>query len=372
MPKYHYLIIGGGMTADAAVQGIRQVDSSNSIGVLSDESKPPYNRPPLSKGLWKGMKEKFIWRDTESKEVSLHLSTLVTDLDAEQHEVRCTDGNVFEYKTLLLATGGAPRQLPNAPKDIIYFRNYQDYTTLRSLAESKQHFTVVGGGFIGSEIAAALVEMDKDVTMIFPESGICGRIFPESISDYLTNYYQNNDIEIRAGGLVSAIEKTDNRYHITLKNGNETETDAVVAGLGILPNTELAVPDIYAAGDVANFYNPALDKRIRVEHEDNANTQGLIAGRNMAGEKESYDHLPYFYSDLFDLSYQAMGILDPGMHVVEDWKEKGRKGVLYYLDNGKVRGVALWGIWRQLDNARELIANAQQYSEKEIVGTLPA
>ena len=130
-------------------------------------------------------------------------------------------------------------------------------------------------------------------------------------------------------------------------------------------------PDIYAAGDVANFVNPALGTRLRVEHEDNANTMGRVAGLNMAGRATPYHHLPFFYSDLFDLGYEAVGDVDARLETVADWKQQFREGVVYYLKSGRVRGVLLWNTWGQVDNARALIAEPGPFTAKELKGRLP-
>ena len=129
---------------------------------------------------------------------------------------------------------------------------------------------------------------------------------------------------------------------------------------------------IYAAGDVANFHNPALDSRLRVEHEDNANTMGRVAGRAMGGEPEPYHHLPFFYSDLFELGYEAVGDTDPRLETFSDWKEPFREGVVYYLKNGRVRGVLLWNTWGQVDHARALIAETGPFRPGDLKGRLPA
>ena len=177
---------------------------------------------------------------------------------------------------------------------------------------------------------------------------------------------------------------------VTVGSGKEISADGVVAGLGILPNTALAEqaglrvdngivvdeflrtsdPDIYAAGDVANFYSALLEKRMRVEHEDNANVMGEMAGRNMAGQSDIYHHQPYFYSDLFDLGYEAVGELDTSLDIVEDWKEPFRKGVIYYLREGHVRGVLLWNTWGQVAAATKLIAEKAQHSRATLVGRI--
>jgi NADPH-dependent 2,4-dienoyl-CoA reductase/sulfur reductase-like enzyme len=130
--------------------------------------------------------------------------------------------------------------------------------------------------------------------------------------------------------------------------------------------------DIYSAGDVAAFYNPAMDRRLRVEHEDNANTMGRLAGRNMAGEAESYHHLPYFYSDLFELGYEAVGDLDSRLETVADWEEPYHKGVVYYLQQGRVRGILLWNVWGQVDAARDMIASHRQFQPEDLKGLLLA
>jgi NADPH-dependent 2,4-dienoyl-CoA reductase/sulfur reductase-like enzyme len=131
-------------------------------------------------------------------------------------------------------------------------------------------------------------------------------------------------------------------------------------------------PDIYAAGDVAAFPQPALGKRLRVEHEDNANSMGGLAGRNMAGDAVPYEHLPFFYSDLFDIGYEAVGDLDARSDTVADWQEIYQAGVIYYLQTGRVRGVLLWNVWGQVEAARELIKAPGPFTAADLKGRLPA
>lgn len=390
MKPHKYVIVGGGMAAAAAVGGIREVDPHGSIAVICAEKHAPYDRPPLSKALWTGQKTvAALSRDVAGPGVELHLGKRVVALDAAKKTVTDDAGNVHGWEKLLLATGGAPRRLPFADEGTIYFRTLDDYLRLRELADGGASFAVIGGGFIGSEIAAALAMYGKRVTMVFPEEGIGARIYPRGLSAFLDGYFRERSVTVLPGQSVSGLRRDGAR--VALSTGTaEVSADAVVAGIGIVPEVGLAQsaglavdngivvdeylrtghPDILAAGDVASFYSPVLDRRLRLEHEDNANTMGGVAGRNMAGRAEPYHHLPFFYSDLFDLGYEAVGELDSRLDVVEDWKEPFRKGVVYYLREGRVRGVLLWNTWGQIEAATAMIASKAPRSRAQLVGAI--
>jgi 3-phenylpropionate/trans-cinnamate dioxygenase ferredoxin reductase component len=391
MAHYKYLIVGGGMTADAAVRGIRQIDAQGTIGLVTTEKHPPYDRPPLSKGLWKTKLLAHIWRKTETLGVDLHLGHTVHALDLSNKEAIDEGGMHLAFDKLLLATGGTPRQFSFGAAPVIYFRTLDDYQRLRALSAQHQRLAVIGGGFIGSEIAAALAMNGKEVVMIFPEGMLGERLFPPALARFVSDYYRQKGVELWAGDSVIGVEMAGDQWTLRTQLGREVRVGGVVAGLGITPNVELARsaglelnngilvdellrtthPDVYSAGDVANFYNPALGKRLRVEHEDNANMMGLAAGRLMAGQREPYVHLPYFFSDLFELGYEALGELDARLEMVEDWTEPNKKGVIYYLHGGRVRGVLLWNVWQQLEAARRLIADPGPFTPDALVGRLP-
>lgn len=396
MPYYPYLIIGGGMTADAAIRGIRAVDSDRAIGMVGDEPDPPYNRPPLSKGLWKGAPLEKIWRAPKLDGVQWHLGRRIQSLDVARKQATDDQGTVYTFDKCLLATGGTPRRLPFGGDQIIYFRTLGDYRRLRALAERGDRFAVIGGGFIGSEVAAALAMNRRQVTMVVPETGIGERIYPPSLVHFVSAYYRQHGVEVLIRASAVGLEARGEKLALKVKMANPAEereivVDGVVAGIGIVPNVALARDaglvvdngivvnehlttdslDVYAAGDVARFFNPALGERIRVEHEDNANTMGHAAGRAMAGHGEPYHYLPFFYSDLFDLGYEAVGELDARTQVVEDWQEPYRKGSVYYLSGGRVRGVLLWNLWGQVDAARELIAESGPFQPSDLKGRLP-
>lgn len=389
MSHYDYLIIGGGMAADAAVKGIRELDGNGSIAVVGMEPHPPYNRPPLSKKLWQGKPVDTIWRKTAAAGAEVLTGRKIVSLDREKKEVTDDGGAVYGYGKLLLATGATPRRFFPC-EEIIYFRTFEDYLKLRQLTEHGNHFAVIGGGFIGSEIAAALRGIGKEVTLIFPEPSICSRIFPAAVSSFLNEYYWNKGVEVLAREMVATVERKGAQIEVTTGNGRTIAADGVIAGLGVSLNTELALqagctvaggvevnellqaaPDIFAAGDIVSYHSPDLEKRVRFEHEDNALTMGRHAGRNMAGAGETYAHLPYFYSDMFDIGYEAVGLLDAGMETFIHWQEPFRKGVIYYLEDSKVRGVLLWNVWEQVENARRLIRARDTVRREDLEGRIP-
>ncbi len=390
---YQYLIVGGGMAAASAVEGIRDMDSGD-VGLFSKEVDPPYNRPPLTKGLWQEGKPTIddIWRETGSiKNVDMHLEHAIERINREERFVVDEESNEYHYEKLLLATGGHPKTLPFDPdgEQILYFRSLKDFQELYQNKDKHQAYAVIGGGFIGAEISAALNQNGKAVKMIFPEEYVGGLRYPEQLAEIITQQYLEKGVEVYANETVEDVQRTNGRYSLTTGSGKTVMAEVVIAGLGIMPNTTLAencgleVEDgilvdktlrtsdvnIWAAGDVAKFYSPHLKKRIRIEHAENANQMGKVAGRNMAGASEPYNRLPLFYSDMFGMGFEAIGQLDPNMDIVIDWKNKPEKGVVYYLDTEKrdVRGVLLWNIYGKTDEARQLIASEESYEPVDLV-----
>lgn len=395
MKTYDYVIIGGGMTAAGAVQGIREVDADGTIGIISKEHHRPYNRPPLTKKLWQGKSEDIIWSKMPIDNLELVSGCRITTLDPQHKQLQDEAGRVYRYGKLLLATGGSPRRLPFAPPETVYYRTLDDYHTVRGWMGQGARIGIIGGGFIGSEIAASLTSNGEKAVMVFPESDLGARIYPADLSQFVTQYYQEKGVEIQPGLELQAIDRQGTGFVLRGKDGKAVQVDHIIAGIGIQPNTDLAQAagitiggsdagggilvdthlrtnqsDIFAAGDVAAFFNPALGRIMRVEHADNASSMGRAAGLNMAGRESTYDHQPFFYSDLFDLGYEAVGELDPRLQTVSDWQDPYRKGVIYYLKEDKVRGVLLWNTWDQVDAARKLIADGNTYRPESLKGLL--
>lgn len=388
MSETRYLIVGGGMTGHAAAAAIREADPDGAISMISVEADRPYARPPLSKGLWLGKPEESVWL-SEVPGLVFQAGRRAVGLDLRARDVRDDRGEVHGYDKLLLATGGVPRRLPFGGDRVLYFRTLADYRRLRAV--EGRRVTVIGGGFIGSEIAASLAANGKEVTMIFPEAAVGARAYPAELAQFVTGYFAKKGVRVLAGETVAAVEPRGEATVVRTGRGEEIEADAVVAGLGIRPEVSLAVgagircsdgievdemletsaPGVFAAGDVARFPSEALGERIRVEHEDAALTMGRAAGRNMAGARERYAHLPFFYSDMFDLGYEAVGRLDPGLEIVISWKKPFREGVVYYLEGERVRGILLWGIFGQVDAARALIAGRAPVARSALGDAIP-
>ena len=384
MEETRYLIVGGGMTGDAAVKGIRERDADGAIVLVGAELYPPYAAPPLTKGLWSGAEESKIWRGTAAVGADLRLGRRIVSLNLAGRRATDDKGCEYAWEKLLLATGGRPRTIPGAD-GVVYYRTLDDYRAVRARVHEGAHAVVIGGGFIGSEIAASLAANGCRVTMIFPEPGIAWRILPASLSAYVTEDYRRRGVEV----LTEETVEQAGPNSVTIGSGRRLEADVVVAGLGIEPRTELAEAsgltvdngivvdelgrvegpeDVYAAGDVASFPLTALGRRFRLEHEDHAKSHGRAIGANMAGADLPYDHLPFFYSDMFELGYEAVGEVDSRLETVESWQEPNRKGIVAYIDaDRRPRGFLYWNVWDHVEQGRALIRAAAPISEAALV-----
>ncbi len=395
--RYRYLIIGGGLAGASAIEGIRQQDKDGTIGLLCAEDSLPYNRPPLSKDLLWGKKtldEIFVFDPNyyRDQNVNVHLNTRVKSVNAEKSLVVDEDGREFQYSKLLIATGGNPRQFPQAGEAVHYFRNTKDYLTLMRAVPKVKDFIIVGGGFIGAELAAGLNHLGKKVIVLFKGKNLLEDIFPADLAAWVTDFYKQKGVYFATEDEPAAFKSAKDRVTVTTKGGKKLEAGWIIAGIGIDPETELAKsaglqiekgivvgknlqtsrPGIYAAGDLARFPCEALGQTVRLEHWDNASAQGKCAGINMAGGSEVYDYLPYFFSDLFDLGFEAVGRLDSKTKTIAAWEIPFRKGVVVYLDDHQVKGVLLWKQTKMLDWARKLILDkAVVNSPEDLKALLP-
>ncbi len=396
--SYEYIIVGGGLAGASAVEGIREHDKEGAILLIGAERHLPYDRPPLTKKLWFGKKkvvdiflhdQKFY----DQNGVMLEQGVMVTALDPKRKKVTTSIGREFRFQKLLLATGGVPRTLPIPGGDldgICYFRTLDDYLKVRRDSTEGKKAVVIGGGFIGSEIAAALAMNKIDVTMIFPDSYLVNRVFPEYLGRALLDQFLSRGIKVLTNEKPSAFSKQGGRFTTHTASGKKIESDMVIVGIGVAPSLDLprhaglqtangvivdeylqaSLPDIYAAGDIALFPYKVLGKQTRVEHWDNALNQGKWAGLNMAGAHKPYDYMPYFFSDLFEFGYEAVGEVDAQLETFADWQKENDTGVIYYLKDGKVRGMMMCNVWEKVEVARTVIRAGALVTKESLRGMI--
>jgi 3-phenylpropionate/trans-cinnamate dioxygenase ferredoxin reductase component len=396
--NYNYIIVGTGLAGCWAIDGIRSRDTDGSILLAGGENYLPYDRPPLTKKLWFGKKkvEEIFVHPREyfaDNKVEVLLNIRAVKIDAADKVVTFDDGSACQFDKLLLATGGSPRRLDiegGNLDDIFYYRYLDDFLRLKTKIREGVKVLVIGGGFIGSEIAAALNINKVDVTMLLRGQYLVENVFPKALGFAIQDDFVRRGVKIFIEDSPVSIARRNSHFVTRTKAGREISSDVVIAGIGIEPETKLAKsanlkiengvvvneflqssdPDVYAAGDNTNFPYQALGRQMRVEHWDNAVNQGKTAGMNMAGARTAYTHMPYFFSDLFDFGYEAVGLVDSKLQTHADWQKENNTGVVYYLDNGFVRGVMLCNIWEKVGAARELIKSNRQMTVAQMHGAI--
>ncbi|GAA4622215.1 FAD-dependent oxidoreductase [Cellulomonas oligotrophica] len=395
---FDVVLVGAGMASDAAARGIRELDADATIAVVGREDTAPVERPALSKGLWTDPEttlEGVALGTAEATGATLLLGTSVVAVDTAARTVTTDDGRTLGYGRLLLATGGRPVHLPGVEESgrVLYYRSVRDYERLREVAGQGRHVVVVGGGYIGTEVAAALAQNDTRVTLVVSQDVLQGHVFPAALAARVDQRYVDAGVALVRGARLASADAGPDAVRVHLQDGRTIDADALVVGVGIEVETDLAqaagitvddgvvvdeqlrtsAADVWAAGDLAQYPDRLLGRR-RVEHVDHAQSSGRQAGRNIAGAGEPYTHTPFYYSDLFELGYEAVGRLDASLDTVEDWHgdEPYAQGVVYYLDGGRVAGVLLWDVWDRTDAARDVIAHQTDVSPEALRGRITA
>ena len=384
-----YVIVGGGLTAARAVEGIREHDEKGSIVVVTEEERLPYERPPLSKGVLKGDEElDSVFTHPEEwysdNDVELRLGDPATSLDANAHLVTLRSGESLSYDKVLLATGSSARALkaPGADLEgVLYLRELQESTALKEAFVDGARVVIVGAGWIGLEVAAAATDAGCAVTVVEPQAAPLLGVMGEQVGGWFADLHRSHGVTFRFGEGVERLEGTGRVETVVTTAGERLPADVVVVGVGITPNTGLAegagldvdngvVTDaalrtsgdgVWAAGDVANWASTTLGTHVRVEHWANANDGGLAAGRSMAGADVTYDPIPFFFSDQYDVGLEYAGYVPRGSgeEVVLRGEPSSNEFMAFWVvaDGDGVRVLAGMhvNVWDTIDAVQQLV-----------------
>lgn len=389
--SYKYVLVGGGMGSGYATLGIREHDKEGSILIISHEEHVPYERPALTKKLWRD--KDFKVEDTkigaeEETNVDFAFGRDVVEIAPNEKTVTLENGDVIHYEKLLLSTGGEPRSI-EGPEDenVFTFRNLDDYLKLRERSQNNAHVIIVGGGYIGSELADSLTQNNTQATIVFPQDRLGEKMFPEELLDEYNRLFTERGVKLVSGKRAERYRREGDQLVLELDDGSELTGDSIVIGLGVMPRIELAEraglettddgvvvneslqtsdPNIYAAGDIA-YYPDQIIGRQRIEHVDHARNSGKQVGAIMAGGAEAYTHTPYLYSIIDDLSWEAIGKIKVSYDKMFDHRESG--DIVFYLDEDELKGVLLWNVEVDLDDVREVLANPPANKE-DLIGLL--
>jgi 3-phenylpropionate/trans-cinnamate dioxygenase ferredoxin reductase subunit len=382
-----HLIIGGGVAAAKAAEGLREAGGQGSAVVMTAEPELPYERPPLSKEFLRGEAGRETTRTHDEAwyrdhDVELQLATRASTLDPSTRTVTTEIGDQLRYGGLVLATGATPVRLGLPGEDlegVYYLRTVDDSERLRAAISRAETMVVIGGGFIGAEVAASATQMDTRVTLLELEETLWTRAVGPRMGRFLEEFLRDRGVHVRTRTSAQELEGDGGVEAVVLPDGTRLRADVVVIGVGARPDMDLAeraglavdngilvdehlrASDlIWAAGDVANAAHPTFG-RIRIDHWAEALNQGLIAGRNLAGANARYDRVPYFFSDQFDLSLSFLGHARGWDQLVTrgDQRVDEPRFVAWYLRQGVPRAALIVNHWDAEDHVREVIRRAE-------------
>jgi 3-phenylpropionate/trans-cinnamate dioxygenase ferredoxin reductase subunit len=367
------VIIGAGLAGARAVESLRKDGYEGSITLLGEEANRPYLRPPLSKGYLRGESERErVYVHTESfyreNRIDLRPSSRVRSIEPARREVVLDGDGRVPFDRLSIATGARPRTLPLPGADlpgVLALRTIDDADAIRAAAVDAERIAVIGAGWIGSEVAASLRMLGRQVVLIAPETVPLERVLGAEVGGVYRDLHQERGVELRLGTTVARIIGTDRLEGVETSAGERIRVDLIVVGVGVQPRTELAVaaglavgdgievdatletsvPGIFAAGDVASAWHPFYGKRLRSEHWANAKFQGSAVGALMLGAGAPYERIPYFYSDQYDLGMEYTGHGSPSDHLVVRGSLKDREFVAFWLADGRVTAGMNANIW---------------------------
>ncbi|MFV8805156.1 NAD(P)/FAD-dependent oxidoreductase [Aerococcus urinaeequi] len=378
--SYKYIILGGGMAGANAAMEIRKYDRKGTLLIVTQENDKPYYRPPLSKEFWTEPdypKETIYYNISDDESIDILTGTTVKKINADQQTIEIESGEIYQYEKLLYSLGGAPKWIDGLESErVLALRNLKDYRNLRKLAKPGSKVIIVGGGWVGAELAAGLKLNDMDVTLVFPNEVLNEKRLPRMLAKEFQQRFVDIGVSLINNTYANSYSVADDQVSLTLENGAVLKADILVLGIGLKPNVELAeaaglevgngvIADkylqtsnkhIYAAGDVLN-YPDVIIGRNRFEHEEQAEYSGKVAGRNMTGAEEVYNHgAPLSYTDVLDISIEGVGEMSRNRDdaIIE---EVAGGYIVYYLFKGKPSGILTYNVKVDMDKAREILVN---------------
>jgi 3-phenylpropionate/trans-cinnamate dioxygenase ferredoxin reductase subunit len=378
-----FVIVGASLAGAKAAETLRAEGFEGRVPLIGTETRRPYERPPLSKGLLLGTAEPdspYV-HDAEwyaAHDIDLRLGTTVTAIDRAAKQVHTDGGEQIGYDRLLLTTGSSPRKLPVPGADlgnVLFLRTFDDSDRLAAVLADGVRLTIIGSGWIGLEIAAAARTRGATVTVVTPDSVPLQHVLGDEVAAIFADLHTAHGVDFRYGTHATELRGDGDVSQVVLDDGSVLETDYVLIAIGAAPNVDLATaagldvengvlvdglhrtsdPDIFAAGDIANIDHPLLHARVRVEHWENALDSGPAAARSMLGSEAPWDHLPYFFTDQYDLGMEYAGWLAPGAkpEIVVRGDLKGRECIVFWTVDGRVAAgmnVNIWDVTVQIQN----------------------
>jgi 3-phenylpropionate/trans-cinnamate dioxygenase ferredoxin reductase subunit len=393
MPDQTHVIVGASLAGASAAGALRKAGFAGRIVLIGDEQVPPYERPELSKKYLRNEAGTDVFVHPAewyaSQDIQLVTGSRVEHIDTRRHEV-ATAHATFRYDRLLLATGTAPRALevPGGELDgIVSLRTMGDADRIRERALAASSVVVVGGGWIGSEVAASLRQIGRDVTLVAPGDAPLQRVLGREVAEVYRAAHAGNGVRLVLGTTVAGFRGRGRVESVVTADGQAITADLVVVGIGATPRTELAaaaglelergivvdeyletsVPGIFAAGDVADAWHPRYGHRVRVEHWDNAKRQGRTAAANMLGQAKSYDRIPYFYSDQYDLGMEYTGYAPRWDEVVFRGTPESREFIAFWLAEGRVVAGMNVNVWDVAPSIERLVKSAAPVDRDRLV-----
>ena len=365
------LIIGSGQAAIYAASEFRKYDKDSTVTIFGNENYHPYERPPLSKEFLMNKKKEdeflfFSKNFFDDHNISFIIEKIVS-VDFKNKYLLSSANKKYFYDKLLITTGSTNRKIvidKDIDNEIHYLRNLDEANKIKKKASEVTNIAIIGGGFIGLEIASSLNQQNKSVNVIEISNQLMGRIIPFPIANFVKAEHEKHGNKIHLDSKIKNIEKNNNTFKIFLENDHIIETEMIIGGIGSFPTTDLfnnsdlelkngiltnkynqtSVENVYAAGDVSNFYHPLYQKNIRLESYQHAQNQGINAGKNIAGIKSEYLSIPWMWSDQFDLNLQLTGLCDDYHEIIERGKDIENGIIYFFIKSDKIVGACGLGL----------------------------